>query len=323
MEKAVAVWAFDHGESAGRGTNNLPAAQVRYIPLKNADRTIGVLGINPKEQGPHLTPDQHRLMEAFATQSAQAIERVRLAEQARHGELLQATERLQTALLNSISHDLRTPLVSITGALTSLQDGGVGSNEEIRESLIETARQEADRLNRLVGNLLSMTRLEGGAIQVFETPSDVEDVVGAALEQLKDRLDERPILINVPEDFPLLPMDFSLIVQVLMNVIENAIKYSPPGTPVEINAWQEGDWARITVADRGIGIPPEDLTRVFDKFYRVQNPENISGTGLGLAICKGIVEAHHGHIEANNRIGGGAIITIDLPMKVALKEMVG
>ncbi len=322
MELAVAVWAYEHGESAGRSTNTLPAAQVRYIPLKNANRTIGVLGVNPKAEGPHLTPDQYRLMEAFASQSAQAIERVRLAEQAKQGELLQVTERLQTALLNSISHDLRTPLVSITGALTSLQDGGDGLDEDIRASLIDTAREEADRLNRLVGNLLSMTRLEGGAIKVFTTPSDVEDVVGAALEQLKDRLDERPIRIDIPEDFPLLPMDFSLIVQVLMNVIENAIKYSPTGAPIEISARQEGDWARITIADRGIGIPAQDLTRVFDKFYRVQNPDNISGTGLGLAICKGIIDAHHGRIAANNRAGGGLIVTIDLPIKVALKEMV-
>jgi two-component system sensor histidine kinase KdpD len=261
-------------------------------------------------------------MEAFASQSAQAIERVHLAEQARQGELLQATEKLQTALLNSISHDLRTPLVSITGALTSLRDGGDGINEEIRKSLIETACEKADRLNRLVGNLLSMTRLEGGAIQLFTIPSELEDLVGSALEQLKDRLGDRPIQIHVPEDFPLIPVDFSLIVQVLVNVIDNAIKYSPSDSPIQIGVQQEGEWARITVADRGIGIPPEDLDRVFDKFYRVQNPDNISGTGLGLAICKGIVEAHYGRIAAHNRPGGGTVIEIDLPLKASFLERV-
>jgi two-component system sensor histidine kinase KdpD len=319
-EMAVAVWAYQHGQSAGRSTNNLPAARVRYIPLKNADRTIGVLGVNPKAIGPHLTPDQLRLMEAFASQSAQAIERIRLAEQARQGELLQVTEKLQSALLNSISHDLRTPLVSITGALTSLRDGGNGVPEETRKSLVETACDEADRLNRLVGNLLSMTRLEGGAIQLLTIPSELEDLIGAALEQIKDRLGDRPVLIRIPEDFPLVPVDFALIVQVLVNVIENAMKYSLGDSPIEIEVQRYKEWARITIADRGIGIPAEDLERVFDKFYRVQNPDNISGTGLGLAICRGIVEAHQGRITAANRPNGGTTITIDLPLQLSPTE---
>jgi two-component system sensor histidine kinase KdpD len=314
-EMAVAVWAYQHSQSAGRSTNNLPAARVRYIPLKNADQTIGVLGVNPKEIGPHLTPDQLRLMEAFASQSAQAIERVRLAEQARQGELLQVTEKLQSALLNSISHDLRTPLVSITGALTSLRDGGNGVTDETRKILVETACEEADRLNRLVGNLLSMTRLEGGAIQLLTIPSEMEDLIGAALEQIKDRLGDRPVLIRVSEDFPLVPVDFALLVQVLVNVIENAMKYSPADAPIEIEVRQSNGTARITIADQGIGIPAEDLDRVFDKFYRVRNPDNISGTGLGLSICRGIVEAHQGRITAGNRPGGGTIITIDLPLQ--------
>ena len=173
--------------------------------------------------------------------------------------MLQATEKLQTALLNSISHDLRTPLVSITGALTSLQDSNVVLQDDIVISLIETAREEADRLNRLVGNLLSMTRLEGGAMNVVFSPGDVQDAIGAALEQLKDRLSNSPgdrqVKITVPEDFPLVPMDFALIVQVLVNVIDNAIKYSPAGSTIEISAQVSGSWANITVADQGIGIP--------------------------------------------------------------------
>jgi len=314
-EIAVATWAFQHGEPAGRGTNTLPAAQVRFIPLKTSGQIVGVLGVKPKDETVRLTPDQLRLLEAFASQSALAIERVQLAERAQHAELLQATEKLQTALLNSISHDLRTPLVSITGALTSLQDGGIALDDEKRLSLIETARQEADRLNRLVGNLLSMTRLESGAMKIVASPGDVQDVIGAALEQLKDRLEERPVQVTVPEDFPLVPMDFALIVQVLVNLIDNAEKYSTSGSPIEIRARLEDDWACITVADRGIGIPEEDLTHVFDKFYRVQRPDNITGTGLGLAICKGIVEAHGGWIAAQNRAGGGVIVTMALPLK--------
>jgi len=312
-EIAASVWAYQRGEPAGRGTNTLPGARARYVPLRASERTLGVLGAKPKAESVHLTPDQQRLLEAFASQTAQAIERVQLAEQAQQAELLHATERLQSALLNSISHDLRTPLVSITGALTSLQDSGIALDEEIRTSLIETARQEADRLNRLVGNLLSMTRLEGGAIKVVPTPGDVQDAIGAALEQLTDRLGDRPVDITVPEGFPLVPMDFPLMVQVLVNVIDNAIKYSPPGSQIEIEARLEEIWACITVTDHGIGIPDEDMERVFDKFYRVQRPDQVTGTGLGLAICKGIMEAHHGQIAARHQTGGGTIISMRLP----------
>jgi two-component system sensor histidine kinase KdpD len=156
--------------------------------------------------------------------------------------------------------------------------------------------------------------LEGGAIHLNSVPSDVEDIIGAALEQLDDRLGNRPVQINVPENFPLLSLDFSLIVQVLMNVIENAIKYSHQGSSIEIAAQEEGDWISITVADRGIGIPKEDLDRVFDKFYRIQNPDNISGTGLGLAIVKSIIEYHQGRIWVNSQIGHGTTFTVVLPI---------
>jgi two-component system sensor histidine kinase KdpD len=319
-ETAVAAWAFTHGEPAGRGTDTLPAARTRYLPLKTSQRVVGVLGAQPKVPGSQLTPDQQRLLQAFASQAASAIERVQLAKQAHQAELLQAAEKLQTALLNSISHDLRTPLVSITGALTSLQDGGILLDEEIRDNLIETARQEADRLNRLVGNLLSMTRLEGNAMKVVTSPGDIQDAVGAALEQLKDRLGDRLVQIHVPDDFPLVPMDFVLIVQVLVNLIDNAAKYSPPDSPIEIQARLEDDQMCLTVSDQGIGIPEEDLVRVFDKFYRVQRPDNVTGTGLGLAICKGIVESHGGSIMAQNRPGGGVTIYMGLPLKPSTKE---
>jgi two-component system sensor histidine kinase KdpD len=318
-EIAIAAWAFQHGEPAGRGTNTLPTARMRFFPLKTPERVIGVLGVKPKDERPLLTPDQRRLLEACASQSALAIERVQLAEQARQTEILKATEKLQTALLNSISHDLRTPLVSITGALTSLQDNGMELKEEIRASLIETASQEAERLNQLVGNLLSMTRLEGGAMRIDLKPGEIQDMIGAALEQLNDHLGDHPVHIQIPDDFPLVPMDFVLIVQVFVNIIDNAVKYSPSEAPVEIEARVDGQWAAVIVADRGIGIPEEDLTRVFDKFYRVQRPDNVMGTGLGLAICKGIIEAHGGEITASNRPGGGVILTVRLPLNPGSK----
>ncbi|MGE5249297.1 MAG: DUF4118 domain-containing protein [Bacteroidota bacterium] len=313
-EQAVAAWTFEHGETAGRGTDTLPAAALRCLPLKTANSTVGVLGIRPRDSAGWLTPEQRQTLSAFANQAALAIERAGLAEQAQRADLLQATERLQTALLDSISHDLRTPLVAITGALTSLDEQPEGLNEENRRSLITTAREEADRLNRLVGNLLSMTRIESGALKLHREPGDIQDVVGTALEQLGQRAADREISVKVPDDFPLLPMDFTLMVQVMANLLENAVKYSSKGSPIEVSASLAGDRACLQIADRGVGIPTEDLVRVFDKFYRVHRPEGVRGTGLGLSISKGIVEAHRGRIYALPRQGGGTILNVELPL---------
>ena len=312
-EHAVAVWAYQKNHVAGRGTDTLPAAKIRYQPLQVAGRVVGVLGVKPDESN-RLKPSQRELLDAYASLAALAIERGQLAEQARQAEIASATEKLQTALLNSISHDLRTPLVSITGALTSLDEQSASLKEEYRKSLIVTAREEADRLNRLVGNLLSMTRIESGAITLNREPGDIQDVIGTALEQLGARVAEHEIKVNVPEDFPLVTMDFTLIVQVVVNLLENAVKYSPKGSLIEISASLVDNKAVLEIMDRGMGIPPTDLTRIFDKFYRVQRPESVSGTGLGLSIGKGIVEAHHGHIYARSREDGGAILSVELPL---------
>ncbi|RPJ22898.1 MAG: sensor histidine kinase KdpD [Chloroflexi bacterium] len=311
---AVAAWSFEHDQPAGRGTDTLPAASLRCHPLKTANGLVGVLGVRPKESGGFLTPEQRQILAAFANQAALAVERARLVEQAQRADLLQATEKLQTALLNSISHDLRTPLVSITGALTSLDEQSDSLDDENRESLILTAREEADRLNRLVGNLLSMTRIESGAIKLHREPGDIQDVIGTALEQLGKRAANHEIKVNVPDNFPLVPMDFTLIVQVVVNLLENAVKYSSRSSLIEVSASPVDDKARLEIADRGVGIPPEDLTHVFDKFYRVQRSESVSGTGLGLSISKGIIEAHHGTIYARARAGGGTVVSVELPL---------
>jgi two-component system sensor histidine kinase KdpD len=279
---------------------------------------IGVLGIRPKELGRLFNPEQRQTFDSFAHQAALALERAMLAEQARQAELLKATEILQTSLLNSISHDLRTPLVSITGALSSLREKTLILDQEAHDSLLETAYGEAERLNRLVGNLLNMTRLEAGAIHLKKEPCDIQDAIGAALEQLGERLARRQVKINLPPDLSLIALDVAFFEQALVNVLDNAVKYSPPDTLIEINVAQAQDTVKIEICDRGIGIPPEDLDRVFDKFYRVQRPESVSGTGLGLAICKGIVEAHGGMVRAETRSGGGTIVTITLPKEVAL-----
>ena len=313
-ELAVATWSYEHNQPAGRGTDTLPAAVLRCLPLKTSNGIVGVLGIRSKDLTNFLSPEQRLTLAAFANQSALALERASLSEQARQAELLRATESLQTALLNSISHDLRTPLVSITGALSSLDEDNGILDETTRRALIENARGEADRLNRLVGNLLNMTRIESGAIKLRLESEDIQDVIGTALEQLGARVANHKIQINVPAGFPLVPMDFTLVAQVLVNVLDNAVKYSPADSIIEASADLLDERIRIKIADRGAGIPSEDLTRIFDKFYRVQRPENVSGTGLGLSISKGIIEAHGGNIYANARERGGTIITIELPL---------
>lgn len=314
-ERAVATWAFEHGQPAGRDTDTLPAAQMRFVPLRTARGILGVMGVSPGNSNSRLSPQQRRLLDTFASLAATAMERAELADEAQNAQVLKATEDLQNALLNSISHDLRTPLVSITGALTSLQEDGTALDRTTRETLIENARQETERLNRLVGNLLDMTRIEAGAMRLVRQSGDIEDAIGSALEQLDMRLRGRDVRVDVAEDVPLVPMDFSLIVQVLVNLIDNALKYSTHSSPIEIRVRAQPTQIQVQVMDRGVGIPSQDLPRVFDKFYRVQRPDMVSGTGMGLAIGKGIIEAHGGNITAENRLGGGTLITFTLPLK--------
>lgn len=313
-ELAVANWSFQRGKVAGRGTDTLPDASMRYQPLRTARGVVGVLGIKPGEAAKYLSSEQRRTLDTFANQVAMAIERARLAEQAHQSEILEITDKLQSALLNSISHDLRTPLVTITGALSSLADDTLQLDEAGRRSLVYTAREEADRLNRLVGNLLDMSRLEAGAVRIHKEMCDVQDVVGSVLEQLDGRLTQREVVINIFPGITSVSMDFVLISHVLINVIDNALKYSPPGSPIEISTRAANGYMEIEVADHGPGIPKEDLKRIFDKFYRVERPDQVTGTGLGLAICKGIIEAHGGFMAAENRLEGGAIIMLALPI---------
>jgi two-component system, OmpR family, sensor histidine kinase KdpD len=317
---AAATWSFEHGLAAGRGTDQLPGAPMRFLPLKTSRGVLGVLGLHPAEQGVYASPERRRLLDVFASLAAVAIERAQFAEAAGQAELLRATEKLQSALLDSISHELRTPLVTITGALTALE-GETGVNgptamhldESARRRLLAVAREEAERLNRLVGELLDIARLEAGALRVAAVPADVEEIVGTALERLGTRLTQRLVTVDVPPDLPMASMDATLMVQVLVNLLDNAVKHGPPGQPIEVRAAASPEGVRIAVGDRGPGVPPADLERIFDKFHRVQRPGGASGTGLGLAICKGIVEAHGGRIGARNRTGGGLEIEVRLP----------
>ena len=313
-EQAVADWAFRNNHPAGRATDTLVSADLIYLPLQTPASVLGVMGVRLENEPDYHSQDNRRLLDAFATQAAMAMERIHFSRQAEQAQILQARENLERALLNSISHDLRTPLVSVTGVLTSLKEEGAHLSDRARRDLLETACGEAERLNRFVGNLLDMTRIEAGAVRLNFEPCDVQDLFGCALAALEMRLGSREVSFKMLPTMPLVPMDMVLMTQVLVNLLDNSLKYSPPGSLIEVVALTEGAWLVLEIADRGPGVPEHDLKRVFDKFYRIPIPEGAGGTGLGLSICKGIVEAHGGRISAENRTGGGLRIVIRLPL---------
>ncbi len=238
-----------------------------------------------------------------------------LASKVRAQIIQQQTEKLHSALLSSISHDLKTPLVSITGILCTLLDSKSELNERQKNELLEMARCESDRLNRIVGNLLDMARTESGVLRISKEQCDLRDFIGACLEQLKDKIGSRNIKINIPNDMPEVAIDFPYMLKAFLNVIDNALKYSPDGSPIEIGVSCVGGKAIVSVRDYGYGIPKEDFGRIFDKFYRVQRAQNVLGTGLGLSISKNIIEAHGGHISAESILGKGATFIIEFPVE--------
>lgn len=318
--EAMAAWALKHDTTVGNGTETFAGAEHLYVPVGSPGEPVAVLGLQIA-RAPHHRPEQARMVEAFSNLVGSALVRVRLAEQAGQVRLLEETERLQAALLNSISHDLRTPLASITGVLGSLMQSerraeDRGLSVEARRELLETAWQQAHHLNTLVGNLLDMTRLESGAVRISPEPADVQDIVGAVLERLRDALGDRTVQINIAPDLPPVAVDFVLITQALVNVVDNANRYSPRDRPLAISTEADGHEMWVRVADRGPGIPADERERVFDKFYRCPRMGG-AGTGLGLSIARGIVEAHGGAVMACAREGGGAEIVISLPLATA------
>jgi two-component system sensor histidine kinase KdpD len=302
----------------GGGPDSLTDASLdvgtRLVVLRTAAGIIGVLGLQRAVPAGQLTSSQERLVETLARQSALAIERSQLEERERQARLLEEKYKLQKALLDSISHDLRTPLASITGAISALYEDSRILDDRTRHELVATARHEAERLNRLVANLLDMTRLEAGALHVTQQPCDLQDVVGAALARVESSSSRRPITVRLAPALPLVSLDFLLVTQVLVNLLDNALKYSPVGSPIEVTGDVTQQHLQVRVCDRGRGIPPEDRDRVFQKFYRVRWPDNPQGSGLGLSICRGLIEAHGGRIWAEPRPGGGTVISFELPL---------
>jgi two-component system sensor histidine kinase KdpD len=250
-----------------------------------------------------------------------AIERTLLAEEAQQALLKAETEALRSTLLSSVSHDLRTPLAAITGSATALLQKDITLDKQSRQELVQTIFEEAEHLNQIIRNVLDMTRLEAKAISVQKEWQSPEEIIGVVLNRLADKLNGRQVTTRIPTDLPLVPFDPLLIEQVLMNLLDNAIKYTPEGTPLELSAEVKGKDVVIKLADRGPGIPPGDEERIFEKFVR--GAAVGGGIGLGLTICRAIVNAHEGRIWAENRPGGGAVFRFTLPItgKPELLEM--
>ncbi|MCI0709624.1 MAG: sensor histidine kinase KdpD [Chloroflexi bacterium] len=309
---AVALWTYHNRKSAGLFTDTLPLASAQYFPLLTPDRTVGVIGIRTRDKT-RLTFEQEVLLQTFISQVALVIEREMLDEAAAQSAMLHESERLYTTLLNSISHELRTPIAAITGAASSLLDSRTITNEISRHELVEDIQAAAGRLNRLVENLLDMSRLESGRLELKRDWCDAGDIIGVAVQRMWKCFEERPLHIHVPSDLPLIRADFVLIEQVIVNLLDNACNYTAPGTEVIVEAFMAKDSLHIVISDTGPGIPPDDLERIFNKFYRVPGTAT-GGTGLGLSICRGLVEAHGGKLTAQNIPEGGLRFVVQLPL---------
>lgn len=312
-DMAAARWAWEKGEAAGVGTGTLPNAAWTFFPLQGVRARAGVVGVEPSTVA---TEDGERFVSALLDQGAVALERAEFAAGAADAETLRRTDRLRSALLNSVSHDLRTPLSTVLGSVTTLIDYGQTLSARVRDDLMLSIREEAERLNRYVGDLLDMTRLEGGALVTRRDWTDPRDVLRAAVERVKRRLEGRTVAWDFPDQVTLVVADPSLLEQALVNILENAITYSPDKTVIEVAAYEDHGNVVISIEDEGRGIPTTELERVFEKFRRMEEAtDRGKGAGLGLAISKGFVEAMGGRIAAASPIhdGRGTRILISLP----------
>jgi len=319
-ELGIAQYSFDHQVMAGLNTGTLAGADSIYLPLKALRRCVGVLAVRPNDLRQLQIPEQMHLLEAFVSQSAVAMERVQLAEAAQTAGLEIEAERMRNVLLSSISHDFRTPLATIIGSASTLLESDAAQLDDARRrSLLRGLIDEAQRMNRLMANLLDLTRLSSGKVVLKRELVSIEELVGAVLARLDEALAGRQVSVEIAPDLPLVPCDEVLIAQVLGNLVENAIKHTPPGTPMEIRAGTSDGKLIVRVRDHGPGLPSGEETRVFEKFHRVRAEEAQSGFGLGLSICKYIVEAHGGSIDAtsidaSSDADGGAEFRFELPL---------
>jgi two-component system sensor histidine kinase KdpD len=314
LDEGIVRWTWENLREAGSSTDTMAGAKGLYLPLQTSRRPVGVLAVFPRNEHLFHDPEQRRLLDAFASQIALALERFALAEQTQRARLAVEQERLRGTLLSSVSHDLRTPLAAITGAASALWEDRGGLSTATRLELLATIHEEARRLNRLVRNLLDMTRLESGAVEIKREWQPLEEVVGAAIRRLEEQLAGRAVNVSLAPDLPPAPIDGLLIEQALVNLLENAVKYTPAGAPIDIVGRRSGGAVALEVADRGEGIAPGEERRIFEKFYRSPRAGASGGVGLGLAICQAIAAAHGGDVSAENRPGGGALFRLTLPI---------
>jgi len=311
-EECVAQWALDSAKPAGRGTGTMLEASALYLPLQGAGRAVGVMGILPNTREA-IRPEEIQRLEVMANQTAMAIERTRSRNSAQAARIQMQTEQMRSSLLSAVSHDLRTPLSSITGAATTLRSQGDKLEPETRHELLESIADEAERLGRIVSNLLDMTRLDSG-IELRRDFYPLEEIVGAALQRMEKELARHRVTTSLPENLPLVYADDVLFGQLVVNLLENASKYTPEGSLIEVVAERVSDAVQLEVRDRGPGFVPGEQERIFEKFYRGRS-DGRRGAGLGLAICMAIMEAHEGTIRAFNRSGGGAVFQIRIPLR--------
>ncbi len=311
---SVAQWVMDHNEIAGQGTDTLPGAEAIYFPLSNKETVLGVLVLLPVNLRRVFLPEQQKLLETFLGQIAQAITRVRLTEQARKSQVEMEAERLRNSLLSSISHDLRTPLATIVGSASALVEEDTTLKAENKLELSRAIYDEAQRMSTLVNNILDMARLDAGAVELNKQWVPLEEIIGTVLTLLQKRLEGRLVTVKLPPGIPMIYVDAVMIEQVLINLLENVLRYTPERSPVEIMAEASSFAVEISVADRGPGIPKDSENKLFEKFYRVQLEAAQSGVGLGLTICRAIIEAHGGTIQAQNRSTGGAVFSFIIPL---------
>ncbi len=320
---AAARWAWEHDRPAGRGADTLPGAKRLYMPLRTGRTAIGVVGLDNDKQGPLFSPQQQRLFDALADQAALAIERIQLVDDVDKAKLAAETDKLRSALLRSISHDLKTPLSAILGTASALRDYSATMPEADRSDLLSTVVDEAERLNRFIANLLDMTRIESGAIGPNLSVHYISDVVATALRRASKITAGNKVDVDIAADLPMVRIDPVLFEQVLFNLLDNAAKYAEQGSTIAVNAWRNGGFVFVEVVDEGPGIPSDSLERIFDSFYRVAKTDSVrAGTGLGLSICRGFIEAMGGTITAGNRQDrSGARFTVRLPVPADLPKV--
>ncbi len=314
---SVAQWVYDHNEMAGQGTNTLPGAEAIYFPIYGEDKVLGVLALLPVNLRRVFLPEQQKLLETFLRQIGQAVTRIRLAEQAKTTQMQMEAERLRNSLLSAISHDLRTPLATIIGSASTLLEGEGHLQTQDKLDLSRVIVDEAERMSNLINNILDMARLDAGVVELNRQWHPLEEIIGTVLTRLHKHLADRPVRVTLPEGIPMVFADAVMIEQVLINLLENAIRYTPQGSELEITADISDHAVEIAVADRGPGIPQGREEHLFEKFYQARHEAAQSGVGLGLAICRAIIEAHGGRINAQNRLDGGAVFTFVLPIELS------